>query len=181
MPGSRTSPTNWPRSHRTSAPPSRRRSRCWPSSAETQGLDTGPSQVSLLFTSYFLVTAVAMLVTGWVSSRIGGKKTLMAGLALVVVFAALAGTSGTRLSAPIRAPAHGGLSITAFTALFYNFAFFTVLAFTLHMSAYSIGAVRRRRGLLRRRHGHPVRQAAPPARPAARVDTDHALEDAVVA
>ncbi|WP_240973226.1 MFS transporter [Nonomuraea composti] len=188
-----------------------------------QGLKATPSQVSLLFTSYFLVTAVAMLVTGWVSSRIGGKRTLLVGLVLVVVFAALAGTSGsvaelvgfragwglgnalfvatalavivgaasggaesaiilyeaalglgislgplvgallgdwnwrapffgtatlmavgfvliatmlratpkparkTRLSAPIRALAHGGLSTTAFTALFYNFAFFTVL------------------------------------------------------
>jgi hypothetical protein len=38
-------------------------------------LDASPSQVSLLFTSYFLITAVAMLVPGWVSSRIGGKKT----------------------------------------------------------------------------------------------------------
>ncbi|MEU4574960.1 MFS transporter [Nonomuraea sp. NPDC023979] len=208
--------------------------------AIAQGLDATPSQVSLLFTSYFLVTAVAMLVTGWVSSRIGGKRTLLAGLALVVVFAALAGTSGsvaelvgfragwglgnalfvatalavivgaatggaesavilyeaalglgislgplagallgdwnwrapffgtatlmaagflliltllkatpppatrTRLSAPLRALAHGGLSTTAFTALFYNFAFFTVLAFTpfiLGMSPYGIGAV----------------------------------------
>src|SRR4051794_34947838 len=62
-----------------------------PSIAE--GLDASPSQVSLLFTSYFLITAVAMLVTGFVSSRIGGKKTLLAGLALVVVFAGLAGTS----------------------------------------------------------------------------------------
>ncbi|GAA2314472.1 MFS transporter [Nonomuraea roseoviolacea subsp. roseoviolacea] len=205
-----------------------------------QGLKATPSEVSLLFTSYFLVTAVAMLVTGWVSSRIGGKRTLLAGLALVVLFAALAGTSGsvaelvgfragwglgnalfvatalavivgaasggaesaiilyeaalglgisagplvgallgdwnwrapffgtatlmaagfvliatllratprpavrTRLSAPIRALAHGGLSTTAFTALFYNFAFFTVLAFTpfiLGMSPYGIGAV----------------------------------------
>ncbi|MEV0231546.1 MFS transporter [Nonomuraea sp. NPDC050786] len=205
-----------------------------------QGLKATPSQVSLLFTSYFLVTAVAMLVTGWVSSRIGGKRTLLAGLALVIVFAALAGTSTsvaelvgfragwglgnalfvatalavivgaasggaesaiilyeaalglgisagplvgallgdwnwrapffgtatlmavglvlivtllkaparpaarTGLTAPIRALAHGGLSTTAFTALFYNFAFFTVLAFTpfiLHMSPYGIGAV----------------------------------------
>ncbi|MEU8122801.1 MFS transporter [Spirillospora sp. NPDC049024] len=240
-------------------------------------LDATPSQVSLLFTSYFLITAVAMLVTGWVSSRIGGKPTLLIGLALVVVFAALAGTSGTvgqlvgfragwglgnalfvatalavivgaasngaggdpggvggrppskgngaggdpggvggrppskgwrgaesaiilyeaalglgislgplagallgdmnwrfpffgtaalmavgfllistllrppprpaektRLSAPIRALAHGGLSTTAFTALFYNYAFFTVLAFTpfvLGMSAHGIGLV----------------------------------------
>ncbi|MEV0262687.1 MFS transporter [Streptomyces sp. NPDC050617] len=60
-----------------------------------KGLDASPSQVSLLFTSYFLITAIAMLVTGFVSSRIGGKKTLLAGLALVVVFAALSGTSGS--------------------------------------------------------------------------------------
>ncbi|MER0448111.1 MFS transporter [Streptomyces sp. Edi4] len=60
-----------------------------------KGLDATPSQVSLLFTSYFLITAVAMLVTGFVSSRIGGKKTLLVGLALVVVFAALAGTSNS--------------------------------------------------------------------------------------
>ncbi|WP_327091683.1 MFS transporter [Nonomuraea sp. NBC_01738] len=205
-----------------------------------QGLRASPSDVSLLFTSYFLVTAVAMLVTGWVSSRIGGKKTLLAGLALVIVFAALAGTSGsvgeligfragwglgnalfvatalavivgaasggaesaiilyeaalglglstgplvgavlgdmswrapffgtatlmaigflliatllkatpkpaqkTKLSAPLRALSHGGLSTTAITALFYNFAFFTVLAFTpfiLHMTPYGLGAV----------------------------------------
>ncbi|MFW5418347.1 MFS transporter [Nocardiopsis sp. CNT-189] len=209
-----------------------------PSIAE--GLDASPSQVSLLFTSYFLVTAVAMLITGFISSRIGGKATLLLGLALVVVFAALSGTSGsvgeligfragwglgnalfvatalavivgaavggmesaivlyeaalgvgiasgplvgallgdwhwrapffgtavlmavgfllittllkappkpaakTRLSDPLRALAHGGLSTTAVTALFYNFAFFTVLAFTpfvLGMSPYGIGAV----------------------------------------
>lgn len=60
-----------------------------------QGLDASPSQVSLLFTSYFLITAVAMLVTGYVSSRIGGRKTLLAGLALVVVFAALSGTASS--------------------------------------------------------------------------------------
>ncbi|GAB3986486.1 MFS transporter [Actinoallomurus acanthiterrae] len=208
--------------------------------AIAKGLKASPSQVSLLFTSYFLITAVAMLVTGFVSSRIGGKKTLLIGLALVVVFAALSGTSGsvgelvgfragwglgnamfvatalavivgaasggaesaiilyeaalglgistgpllgavlggwhwrypffgtaalmaigfvliatllrqtgtpvrkTRLSDPIRALGHGGLSTTAFTALFYNYAFFTVLAYTpfvLHMDAHGIGLV----------------------------------------
>ena len=56
-------------------------------------LHATPAQVSLLFTSYLLVTAVAMLVTNWVSSRLGAKRTLMAGLVLIVVFAALAGTS----------------------------------------------------------------------------------------
>ncbi|MDA0565554.1 MFS transporter [Streptomonospora sp. S1-112] len=209
-----------------------------PSIAE--GLAATPSQVSLLFTSYFLVTAVAMLITGAVSSRIGGKATLLLGLALVVVFAALSGTSDTvgalvgfragwglgnalfiatalavivgaasggmaaaivlyeaalgvgiasgplvgavlgdwhwrapffgtavlmaagflliavllraparpdrptRLGDPLRALAHGGLATTSATALFYNFAFFTVLAFTpfvLGMGAYGIGAV----------------------------------------
>ncbi|WP_299528438.1 MFS transporter [uncultured Streptomyces sp.] len=60
-----------------------------------KGLEATPSQVSLLFTSYFLITAMAMLVTGFVSSRIGGRKTLLLGLALVVVFAALSGTSSS--------------------------------------------------------------------------------------
>ncbi|WP_096215393.1 MFS transporter [Streptomyces sp. 2323.1] len=60
-----------------------------------RGLHATHSQVSLLFTSYFLITAVAMLLTGFVSSRIGGRRTLLAGLALVVVFAALSGMSGS--------------------------------------------------------------------------------------
>lgn len=58
-------------------------------------LHASPSQVSLLFTSYMLVTGVAMLVTGVVSSRFGAKRTLLAGLAVIVVFAALAGLSGS--------------------------------------------------------------------------------------
>ncbi|MFJ5642160.1 MFS transporter [Streptomyces sp. NPDC093223] len=58
-------------------------------------LHASPSQVSLLFSSYLIVTAVAMLIVGWVSSRIGAKRTLVAGLAIIVVFAALAGTSGS--------------------------------------------------------------------------------------
>ncbi|MGH8860390.1 MAG: MFS transporter [Jatrophihabitantaceae bacterium] len=58
-------------------------------------LNATPSQVELLFTSYLVVTAVAMLVTGWVSSRLGAKRTLIAGLVLIVAFAALAGSTGT--------------------------------------------------------------------------------------
>ncbi len=57
-------------------------------------LQASPSQVELLFTSYLVVTAVAMLVTGWVSTRIGAKRTLVAGLVLIVIFSALAGSSG---------------------------------------------------------------------------------------
>jgi ACDE family multidrug resistance protein len=58
-------------------------------------LKATPSQVELLFTSYLVVTAVAMLVTGWVSSRIGAKRTLIAGLVLIVIFAALAGSTNS--------------------------------------------------------------------------------------
>ena len=57
-------------------------------------LDATPSQVSLLFTSYMAVMGVAMLITGVVSSRIGAKRTLLAGLALIIVFSALAGLLG---------------------------------------------------------------------------------------
>ena len=208
--------------------------------AIAKNLQASPSQVSLLFTSYFLVTAVAMLVTGFVSSRIGGKKTLMIGLALIVVFASLSGMSGSvgelvgfragwglgnalfvatalavivgvasggtgtaiilyeaalglgislgpllgallggwqwrapffgtavlmavsfiallallpktpapatkaRLRDPLLALGHKGLRTTAASALFYNYGFFTILAFTpfiLGMDAYGIGAV----------------------------------------
>ncbi|MFE9336357.1 MFS transporter [Streptomyces sp. NPDC007063] len=205
-----------------------------------KGLAATPSQVSLLFTSYFLITAVAMLVTGFVSSRIGGRRTLLLGLALVVVFAGLSGTSHsvgelvgfragwglgnalfvstalavivgaaaggsaaaillyesalglgmacgpllgavlgdaswrfpffgtavlmaigflaitaflkeqprparkTSLLDPVKALGHGGLASAAASAFFYNYAFFTVLAFTpfvLDMSPYRSGAV----------------------------------------
>lgn len=55
-------------------------------------LGASPSQVSLLFTSYMVVTGVAMLLTGWASSRFGPKRTMMTGLAVIVVGAGLAGT-----------------------------------------------------------------------------------------
>ncbi len=51
------------------------------------------AQTMLLFTSYLLVTGFAMFFTSVVSSRIGAKRTLLAGLALIVIFAALAGAS----------------------------------------------------------------------------------------
>jgi MFS family permease len=59
------------------------------------GLRATPAQVSLLFTSYFLVTSVMMLATGFVSSRLGGRATLLIGAGLIVVFSALAGTSNS--------------------------------------------------------------------------------------
>jgi predicted MFS family arabinose efflux permease len=58
-------------------------------------LHASPSQVSLLFTSYMAVIGVAMLITGAVASRIGAKRTLLIGLAVIVVFSALAGLSNS--------------------------------------------------------------------------------------
>lgn len=58
-------------------------------------LHATPATVELLFTSYLLVTGIAMLITGVVSSNIGYKATLLTGLFLIVVFAALGGHSST--------------------------------------------------------------------------------------
>ncbi|MEE1618677.1 MFS transporter [Brachybacterium sp. J153] len=58
-------------------------------------LDASPSQAMLLFTSYLFVTAIAMLFTSWLASLLGTKRTLLIGLAFVVVFAALAAASGS--------------------------------------------------------------------------------------
>ncbi|MEU7484385.1 MFS transporter [Streptomyces sp. NPDC042319] len=63
--------------------------------ALADSLHATPSQVSLLFSSYLIVTAVAMLTVGWVSSRIGAKRTLVIGLTVIVVFSALAGATGS--------------------------------------------------------------------------------------
>ncbi|KEP26861.1 MFS transporter [Bacillus zhangzhouensis] len=58
-------------------------------------LHASPSQVSLLFTSYLLVTGFVMFFTGFLSSRIGAKWTLLIGLIFIIVFSALGGTSST--------------------------------------------------------------------------------------
>lgn len=60
-----------------------------------KGLDASHSEIELLFTSYFLIIGLSNLLTGYVSSRLGEKNTLLAGLALVVVFSALAGQSNS--------------------------------------------------------------------------------------
>lgn len=56
-------------------------------------LSATPSQVTLLFTSYNAVMAVAMLITGTVSSRLGIKWTLLTGIVIIALFSALGGFS----------------------------------------------------------------------------------------
>ncbi|HEX6054859.1 MAG TPA: MFS transporter [Intrasporangium sp.] len=93
-------------------------------------LGAGPSQVSLLFTSYMAVMGIAMLGTGWVSSRVGAKRTLLLGLVLIIIGAGLAGTQD----------AVGG--IVAFRALWGlgNALFIaTALATIVNAAAGSVG------------------------------------------
>ncbi|HAN23012.1 MAG TPA: MFS transporter, partial [Microbacterium ginsengisoli] len=90
--------------------------------AIAESLQATPVQTELLFTSYLLVTALAMLVTSWISSRIGAKATLLIGLALIVVFALFAGLSGS-VEAVIGFRAGWGLG----NALFISTALATIV------------------------------------------------------
>src|SRR3984957_12748837 len=63
--------------------------------AIAKNLHASPSQVELLFTSYFAFTGISMLVSSAVASRIGAKRTLLAGLVLIIVFSAAAGASNS--------------------------------------------------------------------------------------
>src|SRR3954451_1304273 len=56
-------------------------------------LHASQSQVTLLFTSYNAVMAIAMLITGMISSRLGIKWTLLSGIVIIAVFSALGGFS----------------------------------------------------------------------------------------
>ncbi|THG28633.1 MFS transporter [Naasia lichenicola] len=85
-------------------------------------LDATPTETELLFTSYLLVTGLAMLVTSFISSRIGAKKTLLIGLALIVAFALLAAISGN-VEAVIGFRAGWGLG----NALFISTALATIV------------------------------------------------------
>lgn len=56
-------------------------------------LDASQSEVALLFTSYNAVMAVAMLITGVISSRVGIKATLISGVIIIAIFSTLGGLS----------------------------------------------------------------------------------------
>ena len=54
-------------------------------------LRASPSEVTLLYSSYNLVMAVGALITGAISTRLGLKRALLAGVVIIGVFAAIAG------------------------------------------------------------------------------------------
>jgi len=85
-------------------------------------LKATPTETELLFTSYLLITGIAMLFTSFVSSRIGPKRTLMIGLGLIVVFALLAAFGGS-VEAVIGFRAGWGLG----NALFISTALATIV------------------------------------------------------
>src|SRR5262249_8183034 len=93
--------------------------------------------------SYLGVMGAAMLITGMVSSRIGSKATLLLGLALIVIFSALAGMSNS-IRAIVWFRAGWGLG----NALFVATALATIVnaasggvaqAITLYEAALGIG------------------------------------------
>ncbi len=90
--------------------------------AIADSLQASPFETELLFTSYLAVTGLAMLVTSWISSRIGAKKTLLIGLALIVVFSLLCALSGS-VDAVIGFRAGWGLG----NALFISTALATIV------------------------------------------------------
>lgn len=61
----------------------------------SQELDASAPESMLLFTSYLAVSAFTMFFAGYIASKMGVKNTLLLGLILIVVFAALAGLSTT--------------------------------------------------------------------------------------
>ncbi|CAH2713100.1 Multidrug efflux protein YfmO [Neobacillus rhizosphaerae] len=61
--------------------------------AIAKNLNASHSEVTLLFTSYNAVMAVAMLVTSAISSRLGVKWTLLTGIIIIAIFSALGGLS----------------------------------------------------------------------------------------
>ncbi|MFF5323838.1 MFS transporter [Janibacter hoylei] len=93
-------------------------------------LGATPSETSLLFTSYMAIMGVAMLVAGFISSRIGAKRTLIAGLTLIIVFSALAGMSDS-IGAIVGFRAGWGLGNALFVA--------TALSTIVVASAGSVG------------------------------------------
>jgi predicted MFS family arabinose efflux permease len=61
--------------------------------AIAKNLNATQSEVTLLFTSYNAVMAVAMLITGAISTRLGIKWTLLTGIIVIALFSGLGGIS----------------------------------------------------------------------------------------
>ncbi|MEM3799769.1 MAG: MFS transporter [Thermoprotei archaeon] len=90
-----------------------------------------PFQVEWLFTSYISVMALTMLVSGFLATRLGSKRTLSLGLGLVVIFAT---ASGLAPNIPVFAVIRGGWGL--------GNALFTSTALSIIVGVSSGGVVR---------------------------------------
>lgn len=88
-----------------------------------------PGQTELLFTSYLFVTAFVMYFSAWASHMLGTKKTLVYGVAIIVLFAALCSLSSS-VGAIIGFRAGWGLG----NALYVSTALAAIVASTAHPS-----------------------------------------------
>lgn len=101
--------------------------------AIAEQLHATPAESELLFTSYLVITGLMMLFTSFVSSRIGAKRTLLIGLAFILVFAFLCAVSGS-VDAVIGFRAGWGLG----NALFISTALATIVGAAAGGSANAI-------------------------------------------
>ncbi|HZV50143.1 MAG TPA: MFS transporter [Candidatus Dormibacteraeota bacterium] len=93
-----------------------------------RGLRASAWEVELLFTTYIAVMAGAMFVTGAIATRYGARRTMLAGLLVVVVFASLSGLSN---SITMLAAVRGGWG--------FGNALFTATALSIIVGAASGG------------------------------------------
>ncbi|WP_052460671.1 MFS transporter [Microbacterium gorillae] len=89
----------------------------------SEAMHASPSQTALLFTSYLAVTAIVMLFTSWLSSRIGTRATMLIGLAVILLSAVACAFAGD-ITALITARAFWGLG----NALFLSTALASIIA-----------------------------------------------------
>lgn len=61
--------------------------------AISKELGASSAQSMILFTSYLVITALTMFFTAWVSARLGLRKTILIGIALVIIFASACAAS----------------------------------------------------------------------------------------
>lgn len=101
--------------------------------AISEELHASPTQAMLLFTSYLFITAIAMLFTSWIASRMGTRTTLLVGLALIIVFAGLA-AAGTSVDEIIALRGGWGLG----NALFISTALAAIVGASAGSSAGAI-------------------------------------------
>ncbi len=108
-----------------------------------RAMGASPPQVEMLFTTYIAVMALTMLVSGVLATRLGGRRTMLLGLGVVVVFSTLSGLSN---GIPMLATVRGGwgfgnamFTSTALSIIVGASAGTVAQAITLYEAALGLG------------------------------------------